>query len=93
MLLLLLFRLLAFLASSSRLSSANVTQTQSQLMVSTNMKVKKTRFLSASPPQTDGAYAGLCAARWTDGCWKREEEEDEAEWEEEAEERKPVSSL
>jgi hypothetical protein len=45
----------AFRANTSRLSSCSVTHTQNQLMVSTNMKVKKTLFLRASPPQVEGA--------------------------------------
>lgn len=45
------------------LSSRNVTQTQNQEIISTNMKVKKTRFFSISPPQPAGTYDGL----WTGG--------------------------
>lgn len=44
-------------------SSRRVTQTHSQLTISTKMKAKKTRFLSPSPPQPEGAYEAFRA------CW------------------------
>jgi hypothetical protein len=73
----------AFRASTSRLSSCSVTHTQNQLMVSTNMKVKKTLFLRASPPQVEGAYPGYpapfaCSVGWVN----RDEDEPggEEEW-------------
>jgi hypothetical protein len=73
---LLLLRL-AFLASTSLLSSCSVTHTQNQLMVSTNMKVKKTLFLRASPPQVDGAYPAYPAPLVCNvGCVNRDEEEE-----------------
>lgn len=43
----------------SCLSSRSVTHAQSQLTISTKAKAKKTRFLSRSPPQVEGAYEGL----------------------------------
>lgn len=48
-------------------------------MVSTNMNVKKTLFLSASPPQPEGTYPALRAAWCTDGCVSREEDDEEEE--------------
>ena len=50
-------RLLCKLARSSR----KVTNTQNQHNVSRNTKVKKTRFLSISPPQLLGMYLDACA--------------------------------
>ncbi len=65
----LLFRLFAFRAATWCLSSRSVTQTQNQLIISTNMKVKKTRFLRLSPPHCAGAYLGFFV--WAEGWAKR----------------------
>lgn len=72
-------------------SSRRVIQTQNQAAISTKAKAKKTRFLSASPPQVAGVYAGF--GMWAEGCAKiprpdEEEEEEDANSGEEAEKAK-----
>lgn len=53
-------------------------------MVSTNINVKNTLFLSASPPHPEGTYPALRAAWWADGwVWRDEEEEEEEDPDEE----------
>ena len=51
-------------------------------MVSTNMKVKNTLFLRASPPHPDGTYPALRAAWWTEGWVDRDEDEEDPDEEE-----------
>lgn len=55
---------LRILWTSENRSSRNVTQIQNHDTIWTNIKVKKTRFLSVSPPQPEGTYDGLCDDGW-----------------------------
>jgi hypothetical protein len=59
-----------FFSMMAVLSSRTVTQIQNQVIISTNMKVKKRRFLRPSPPQPAGRYAGLWELGWLK--WPRE---------------------